>query len=141
MTSKEEIKEEKEGDEHIFKLIVDGKIVCVARTLPYSFLGDIRTTLGEEGKGYAKKLLAYLEKIAEKHNAKNMETTDIDPSNYRIVSLLKSMGYRFEPIEGDKHFIKATKELDEPSETKEYLERKASIWIDKNPALSYKYAE
>ena len=59
----EQIIEEQEDDEHIFKLIIDGKVMCVARTLPYEFLLKINTTIGEEGKGYGTKLLTHIEKV------------------------------------------------------------------------------
>jgi GNAT superfamily N-acetyltransferase len=108
----EQIVQEQEGDERVFKLFVDGKTVCSARTLPYSLLLNITTTKGEEGKGYGKKLLSHIEKVAKEHNVTVMKTDDIDPCNYKAVCLFKSMGYRFEQIEGDKrNFIEATKDL------------------------------
>jgi GNAT superfamily N-acetyltransferase len=108
----EQIIEEQEGDEHIFKLIIDKKIMCTARTLAYRHLEKIKTTTGEEGKGYGKKLLTYIEKVAKEHDVKVMETSDIDPYDYATVSFFKTLGYRFSPVEGDKQkFIEAAKDL------------------------------
>jgi GNAT superfamily N-acetyltransferase len=108
----EQIIEEQEDGELVFKLIVDGKVMCVARTIPYSYLGKIKTTEGEEGKGYGKKLLTHIEKVAKEHDVKIMKTSDIDPCDYTAVSFFKTMGYRFKQIEGDERkFIEATKNL------------------------------
>lgn len=62
---KEHITEEQEGDEFVYKLIVNGKTVCGARTESHSLLLSIKTTEREEGKGYAKKLLTHIEKSQE----------------------------------------------------------------------------
>jgi GNAT superfamily N-acetyltransferase len=108
----ERITEEQDGDERVFRLFVDEKMVCSARIIPYSLLLDIKTVDGEEGKGYGKKLLAHIEKVAKEHNAVSMKTDDVDPCNYRAVCLLKSMGYIFTRIEGDKGgFVEARKDF------------------------------
>jgi len=113
----EQITVQQEDDELVYKLIVNNKMVCGAKTESYNLLLNIKTTEGEEGKGYAKKLLTYIEKVAREHNAKTMKTDDIDPCNYRAVSLFKSMGYAFTPIVGDASgFIEATKDLNAPNE-------------------------
>lgn len=110
----EQITTEQEDDEFVYKLIVNDKMVCGARTESHSLLLSIKTTKGEEGRGYAKKLLTYLEKVAKEHGATEMKTDDIDPCNYVAICLFKSMGYIFTPIKGDEQkFIEATKNLDE----------------------------
>jgi hypothetical protein len=108
----EEIIKETDGTNIVYTLFVNGKKVCGAKVLPYSLLLDITTTQGEEGKGYGKKLLAYIEKIAKKNNVVTMKTDEIDPCAWKTVSFFKSMGYRFNLIEGDEgKFIEATKRL------------------------------
>jgi hypothetical protein len=91
----EQIIEEQEDDEHIFKLIIDGKVMCIARTLPYEFLLKINTPIGEEGKGYGTKLLTHIEKVVKDHNIKIMKTSDIDPCDYKATSDLtyREIGY------------------------------------------------
>lgn len=112
MTPKEEILEATKDNKLFLRLVIDGKMMCGAEIFPYSCLLDITTTLGEEEKGYAKKLLTYVEKIAKEHKTETMKTDDIDPCNYKIVCLLKSMGYRFHEIKHDERkFIEATKNL------------------------------
>jgi len=56
------IKESPENDEHTYELIVDGKMVCTARTLPYSILLNIHSTV--KRRGYGSKLLKYIEEVA-----------------------------------------------------------------------------
>jgi hypothetical protein len=56
------IEEQPDGDNLVFRLMIAKKEVCSARIIPYSVLLHIQTTSGEEGRGYAKKLLAYIEK-------------------------------------------------------------------------------
>jgi hypothetical protein len=108
----EQIIERQEGDECVFELIVNEKVVSGARTEPYSLLLNVKTTEGEEGKGYAKKLLMHIEKIAREHNAKSMKTSDIDPCDYKTVCFLKSMDYILDPIEKDEtKFIEGKKDL------------------------------
>jgi hypothetical protein len=63
------IEEQPDGDNLVFKLIVAKREVCYATMVPYGILLDIQTISGEEGKGYAKKLLAYIEKTVRAHNA------------------------------------------------------------------------
>jgi GNAT superfamily N-acetyltransferase len=109
---KEQITEEREGDEFVYKLSVNDKMVCGARIEPYSLLSDIKTTEGEEGKGYAKKLLTHIEKIARENNAKTMETNDIDPCDYKAICFFKSMDYRLNLIEKDEtKFLEGKKDL------------------------------
>jgi hypothetical protein len=101
-----------EGDECVFELIVNEKVVSSARTEPYSLLLDIKTTEGEEGQGYAKKLLMHIEKIAKEQNAKTMKTSDIDPCDYKAICFFKSMNYVLNPIERDeKNFLEGKKDL------------------------------
>lgn len=107
----EQITEEIENDEHVYKLIIHKDVVCSARILPYSLLLKITTTKGEEGKGYGKKLLSHIEKLAKKNGAPTMKTNDIDSCDYKTVCFLKSMGYTFKPIEGNEKFLEATKRL------------------------------
>ena len=98
----EHIIEEQEGDEFVYKLIVRDKMVCGARTESHSLLLTIKTTEGEEGKGYAKKLLTQIEKTAREQYAKTMKTSDIDPCDYKAICFFKSMGYRLNLIEKGK---------------------------------------
>ena len=107
----EQIIEESENCEQVYKLVADGKMLCGARTLPYSLLLSITTTKGEEGKGYGKKLLNHIEEVAMKNDAPTMETNGIDKCDYKTVCFFKSRGYRFKPDEQNKQFIKATKNL------------------------------
>jgi hypothetical protein len=66
-----------------------------------------------EGKGYGKKLLSHIEKVAKEHNVTTIKTSDIDPCDHRVVSFFKSMGYRFKSIEGDEaKFIEGEKPLE-----------------------------
>ena len=97
----EQIIVEQEDSECVFKLIVDGKIMCSARTLSYNLLLKIGTATGEEGKGYGKKLLKHIEKVAKEHNVSTMQTDDIDPCDHKAVCFFKSMGYKLRPIEND----------------------------------------
>jgi hypothetical protein len=113
LTTTERIVEEVDGDNLVFRLLVNDKEACWARILPYSVLVEIQTTKGEEGKGYGKKLLTHIEKVAKEHNVMVMKTSDIDPCDYKVVSFFKNMGYRFKPIEGDEtKFIEAEKPLE-----------------------------
>ena len=97
--------------EFVFKLVVDGKEMCGARTQLYSHLLSITTIKGEEGKGYGKKLLSHIEELAKKNGAPTMMTSDIDKCAYETVCFFKSMGYRFKPDEQNGQFIEATKDL------------------------------
>jgi len=108
----DQITVEQEGDEFVYKLIVNDKMVCGARIEPHSLLLNIKTTEGEEGKGYAKKLLMHIEKIAREQNAKTMETSDIDPCDYKAICFFKSMNYRLDLIERDEtKFLEGKKDL------------------------------
>jgi hypothetical protein len=109
---KEQVTVEQEDDEFTYKLIVNDKTVCGAKTGLHSLLLDIKTTEGKEGKGYAKKLLIHIEKIAREQNAKTMKTSDIDPCNYKAICFFKSMKYRLNPIERDEtKFLEGKKDL------------------------------
>lgn len=108
----EQITEEPENDERVYKLIVNGKTVCCARTLPYSMLLKIETKKEEKRKGYGKKLLGYIEELARKNDAKEMKTDDIDSCSSEAVCFFRSMGYRLEPIKGDEMFLEGKKILD-----------------------------
>lgn len=109
---KEQITVEQDGDEFVYKLIVNDKVVCGARIEPHSLLLNIKTTEGEEGKGYAKKLLMHIEEIARENNAKTMETSDIDPCDYKAICFFKSMDYRLNLIKKDEtKFLEGKKDL------------------------------
>jgi len=109
---KEQITVAQEGDEFVYKLIVNDKMVCGARIKLHSLLLNIKTSEGEEGKGYAKKLLMHIEKIARENNAKTMETSDIDPCDYIAICFFKSMDYRLNLIEKDEtKFLEGKKDL------------------------------
>lgn len=107
----EQITEKPDNHERVYKLLIDEKVVCSARTLPYSILLKIETVKEEEGKGYGKKLLKHIEELARKNDAPTMKTSDIDKCDYETVCFFKSMGYRFKPDEQNEHFIEATKKL------------------------------
>jgi len=94
----EQITEEIENNEHVFKLFVDGKMMCGARTLSYSLLLNITTTKGEERKGYSKKPLRHIEELAKENGVKQMKTDNIDSCSSEAVCFFKNMGYRLEPI-------------------------------------------
>jgi len=126
----EQIIEEQEGNERIFKLIIDGLEVCSAIILPYSLLMKIETLEKERGKGYGTKLLTHIEKVAKEHGATVMKTTDIDPCDYKTVCFFKSMGYKFNLIKGDERkFIEATKNLWEKDVKKLIRDNPESYWI------------
>lgn len=107
----EQITEEVENSERVFKLIVNGEVVSSARTLHYSFLLNIRTKEEEKRKGYGKKLLRYIEELAKENGAKEMKTDDIDSCSSEAVCFFKSMRYRLEPIKGDNMFLEGKKIL------------------------------
>jgi GNAT superfamily N-acetyltransferase len=109
----EQITEEVEDGEHVFRLMVNSKVMCVVRTMPQAgYLGDITTTQGERRKGYGKNLLTHVEKITKQHKAQTIETTDIDPLDYDTICFFKGVGYEIEKIEDDKRgFVKAVKNL------------------------------
>jgi hypothetical protein len=132
-TTTEKIVEEVDGDNLVFRLLVNDKEMSYARTLHYDFLVYIQATKGEEGKGYGRKLLTHIEKLAKEHNAKVMKTSDIDPCDYKTISFFKSMGYRLKPVEGDKRkFLEAEKPLE--NEILELIR-----WIDKQCNLFGKW--
>lgn len=109
---KEQVTVEQEGDEFAYKLIVNDEIVCGARTESHNLLLSIKTKESKEGKGYAKKLLMHIEKIARENNAETMETSDIDPCDYKAICFFKSMDYRLNPIEKDEtKFLEGKKDL------------------------------
>lgn len=88
----EQITEEVENDEHVYKLVVDKEVVCSARTIPYSLLLDIHTKEEKRGRGYGKKLLKHIEELAKKNGATTMKTNDIDSCDYKTVCFFKNMG-------------------------------------------------
>src|SRR4030042_5698493 len=91
-----------EDDEFVYRLDVNGKAVCGARTESYRILLSIKTADGEEGKGYAKKLLTHIETIAKENSVRIMETSDIDPCDYKAICFFKSMNYTLSPIKKDQ---------------------------------------
>ncbi len=101
MNENEGFTEEKENGFYFFKLFVNAIMVCGARTAGYSILTSITTTKGEERKGYAKRMLFHIEELARNDGATKMQTTNIDPCNYEMVCLMKSMRYELKHIEGD----------------------------------------
>ena len=101
--------EEKDGDEIIYKLVVDGSVVSSARTLPYSLLLNIHTRQSEQRKGYGRKLLGHIEKIAITHNVAIMQTTNIDPFDSKAVSFFDSMKYNLKFMKEDTDFLAGTK--------------------------------
>ncbi len=101
MSENERFTEENENGFNVFKLFVNAKMVCSARTQAYSMLMNIKTTEGEERKGYAKRLLLHIEELARNEGATKMQTDDIDLCDYKMICLLKSMRYELKPIEGD----------------------------------------
>ena len=105
--------EEKDGDEIIYKLLVDNLIVASAKTLSYSFLMNIYTTQSEKRNGYGKQLLNHIEAIAKNHNVNTMETTDIDSKSLEAVAFFTSMNYELIPIKDDVQFLEGTKNLKE----------------------------
>lgn len=107
----EKITEEQDNHERVYKLLIDERVVCSARTLPYSILLRIETVKEEKGKGYGKKLLKHIEELAGKNRAITMKTSDIDKCDYETVCFFKSMGYRFKSDEQDQQFIEAIKKL------------------------------
>ena len=112
MANNERYTEEHDGDNIVFRLMVDDKEeVCSARILPFSLLLNIHTAPSQGGKGYAKKLLSHIEKIAQENNVKAMQTSDIDPCDFKAVCFFKSLGYTLTPIKDDDKFLEGKKEL------------------------------
>jgi len=67
-TSREilEAQEESEEDNELtFTFFVKGEIVSWAKTLLYSYLKEIHTAIGKKRKGYGKKLLSHIKKMAQ----------------------------------------------------------------------------
>jgi len=107
----QKITEEVENGEYVYKLVINGKVMCGARTKSHCLLLTITTTKGEEGKGYGKTLLRHIEELAKKNGAPTMKTSDIDKYAYETICFFKSMGYRFTPDEQNEQFVEATKIL------------------------------
>ena len=119
------IEEQPDGDNLVFRLMIDKREVCTAKIVPYSILLDIQTSSGEEGKSYAKKLLAYIEKTVRDHNAVGLTTAGIDACNFSAVCFLKSMGYRLSPLNGQGNSLEAKKSLVKKS-------TQVSDWVEEN---------
>ena len=111
MADNERYTEVHDRDNIVFSLMVVDKEVCSARILPFSLLLNIHTAPSQEGKGYAKKLLSHIEKIAQENNAKIMQTDDIDPCDFKAVCFFKSMNYTLTPIKGNEKFLEGKKIL------------------------------
>ena len=90
--------ESEEDDEITFTLFVDGKIVSWAKTLLYSYLEEIHTARTEKRKGYGRKLLSHIEKIAKAHGATAMKLSYYDSCSVEAASFFRSMGYQLKPI-------------------------------------------
>jgi ribosomal protein S18 acetylase RimI-like enzyme len=104
--------ESEEDDEITLRLFADGEIVSWAKTLLYGFLEEIHTAHGEKRKGYGRKLLVHIEKIAEAHGAATMKTSYIDSCSDEAVGFFRSMGYELKPIvNGVTGFLEGTKRL------------------------------
>lgn len=119
------IEEQPDGDNLVFKLMVAKREVCYATIVPYGILLDIQTIPVEEGKGYAKKLLAYIEKTARDHNAVGLTTASIDACNFKAVCFFKSMGYSLSPLKGYENSLGAKKILIKKS-------TQVSDWVEEN---------
>jgi GNAT superfamily N-acetyltransferase len=119
------IEEQPDGDNLVFRLMVAKREVCSAKIASYTILLDIQTTQGEEGKGYAKKLLAYIEKTGRDHNAVGLTTASIGVCNFKAVCFFKSMGYRLSPLKGQENSLEAKKILIKKS-------TQVSDWVEEN---------
>jgi GNAT superfamily N-acetyltransferase len=85
--------ESEEDDEITFTLLVDGKIVSWAKTLLYSYLKEIHTARKEKRKGYGRKLLSHIEKIAKAHGSTTMKTAYYDSYGDEAAGFFRSMDY------------------------------------------------
>jgi GNAT superfamily N-acetyltransferase len=104
--------ESEEDDEITLRLFADGEIVSWAKTLLYSFLEEIHTAHAEKRKGYGRRLLVHIEKIAKAHGAATMKTSYIDSCSDEAVGFFRSMGYELKPIVNDvTGFLEGTKRL------------------------------
>jgi GNAT superfamily N-acetyltransferase len=104
--------ESEEDDEITLRLFADGEIVSWAKTLLYSFLEEIHTAHAEKRKGYGRRLLVHIEKIAKAHGATAMKTIAIDSCSDEAVGFFRSMGYELKPIVNDvTGFLEGTKRL------------------------------
>ena len=104
--------ESEEDDEITLRLFADGEIVSWAKTLLYSFLEEIHTAHAKKRKGYGRKLLVHIEKIAKAHGAATMKTSYIDSCSDEAVGFFRSMGYELKPIvNGVTGFLEGTKRL------------------------------
>ncbi len=115
-SAKEEIleaqEESEEDDEVTFRFFVNGEIVSWAKTLLYSYLKEIHTAIGEKHKGYCRKLVSHIEKIAKAHGATTMKTGYNDSCSDEAAGFFRSMGYGLKPIENDAlRFLEVTKKL------------------------------
>jgi ribosomal protein S18 acetylase RimI-like enzyme len=93
--------ESEEEDELTFRLFVNGELVSWAKTLLYSHLEEIHTASGKKRKGYGGKLLLNIEKRAKAHCASTMKTRGGDFCSDEAAGFLNSLGYGFNPIEGE----------------------------------------
>lgn len=92
---------------------VNGEIVSWAKTILYSYLEEIHTAIGEKRKGYGRKMLSQLEKIAKVHGATTMKICYYDSCSDEALGFFRSMGYGLKPIEnGAPRFSEATKRLE-----------------------------
>ncbi|MCW4017795.1 MAG: GNAT family N-acetyltransferase [Candidatus Bathyarchaeota archaeon] len=104
--------ESEEDDEVIFKLFVNGEIVSWAKTLLYSYLKEIHTAVGEKRKGYSRKLLSHIEKIARAHGATTMKVYYADAWSDEATVFFRRMGYGISPVEnGASRFLETNKKL------------------------------
>jgi ribosomal protein S18 acetylase RimI-like enzyme len=104
--------ESEEDDEVTFRFFVNGNLVSWAKSLLYCYLEEIHTAIGEKRKGYGRKLLSHIEKIAKVHGASAMKTCYYDSCNDEAASFFRSMGYGLKQVENDtSRFLEATKRL------------------------------
>ena len=100
----------RENDESVYQMRVNGKVVCIVKTLE-SILLTISTHQDERRKGYATTLLRHIEDKARQSGARRLQTSDIDSTVEEAVRFFKKNGYTLTPIAGDESFLEGTKDL------------------------------
>jgi GNAT superfamily N-acetyltransferase len=101
---------QQENGETVYMMLVNGKVVCTARTLANT-LETIGTVGNERKKGYATAMLQHIEDEARRKGVKKFSAHDILPDDEKAVNFFKKNGYTLTRVPEQEDMLEGTKEL------------------------------